>query len=252
MKRKRLVLTMVGLVLALGAGLVLAQNVKNFIDQGGARSVIGGTLQVVSGGTLKLDSGAILSISGQATAAGTTVMSNGTTMDDTAAGAVVFNKGGAGTVSLAPAGDTTNALTVAPKGAAALQMGGSSTTTGTRTVNGSVFTQDANGERMTLQSTQTIGAGGVIAADSCGGVKLVTAAGAVSTDTTNAFTAPAAGNTGCVMNVCNTGANTITIKHSTNSKTTTGGDLALAQNGCVDYLSTGTFWFQTAVMTTSS
>ena len=196
MKRQRMILTMVGIVLALGMGIVFGQNVKNYITQGGALSVIGGKLQVVSGGTLQVDTGSTATIGGA-------------------------------TVTPAAA-----ALTVA--------------------VAGSSIVQDATGWRPALQTTQTIANGGIIAADSCGGVKLVTAAGAVSTSSTNAFTAPAAGNTGCKMKVCNTGANTITIVRSTNTKTTTGAELALAQNGCVDYLSTGTFWLQTAVMTTSS
>jgi len=104
-----------------------------------------------------------------------------------------------------------------------------------------------------LHATQTIAAGGIIAADSCGGLKPVTAAGAVSTDATNAITAPAVGNTGCYLLVCNVGStNTITIKHSTNTQTSTGADLALAAKGCAGFVSTGTVWLPASAMVTGS
>lgn len=105
---------------------------------------------------------------------------------------------------------------------------------------------------LVTKATQTIAAGGIITDNACGGPKYVTAAGAVSTDTTNAITAPSVANKGCSMEVCNVGANTITIKHSTNTKTSTGSDLALAQHGCVSYASTGTYWYQTSAMVTNS
>lgn len=145
---------------------------------------------------------------------------------------------------------------VSTPSAGIVQIGGTDVTSLTRLVTGSAFTQDANGVRMTPQTTQVIGAGGIIAADSCDSVKLVSAAGAVATDATNAFTAPAAGNLVCKLTVCNVsaGANTITIKHSTNTKTLTGADLALAQYSCVNYISTGAagFWLQTSAIGTNS
>lgn len=102
--------------------------------------------------------------------------------------------------------------------------------------------------------TQVIASGGIITADACGGLKRVSAAGAVSTDATNAITTPATSNYGCHLDVCNVGANTITVKHSTNTKTSTGADLALAANGCVSFVSTGSagFWLQTSAMVTNS
>lgn len=63
-----------------------------------------------------------------------------------------------------------------------------------------------------VPTTQVIGAGGTIAADACGGFKKLSSAAAVTTDTTNTITAPAASNKGCVMYVVNTNASdTITL-----------------------------------------
>ncbi len=62
-----------GLALAATAvlfyGPALSQNVVNFIEQGGARTVIGGSLDVVSGGDLDIESGGIFSIGGVTVAA---------------------------------------------------------------------------------------------------------------------------------------------------------------------------------------
>lgn len=48
------------------SGIVLAQNVSNYNEQGGARTVIGGSLDVVSGGDLDIESGGALKIAGTA------------------------------------------------------------------------------------------------------------------------------------------------------------------------------------------
>jgi hypothetical protein len=76
-------------------------------------------------------------------------------------------------------------------------------------------------------AAQTIAAGNTIADDACGSLKLITSAGAVTTGTTNTFTAPAAGNKGCIMHVCNTGANNITLDNNANFKSSGGGRVAL-------------------------
>lgn len=55
--------TAVGLVLGFGA-FALAQNVSNYMEQGGARWVIGGSLDIASGGDLDIESGASLKIAG--------------------------------------------------------------------------------------------------------------------------------------------------------------------------------------------
>lgn len=57
--------TAVGLVLGFGA-FAVAQNVSNYMEQGGARWVIGGSLDVASGGDLDIESGASLKLAGTA------------------------------------------------------------------------------------------------------------------------------------------------------------------------------------------
>lgn len=95
-----------------------------------------------------------------------------------------------------------------------------------------------------LQTTQTIAGGDTIAADNCTGMKRVTAGGVVTTSTTDTFTAPAASNAGCIMHVCNTGANAITLDRNSKFNGQAGADTALAANACVTVGSTGTIWYQ--------
>ena len=68
MRRKRLMLAVMGLVLAVGAGLVIAQNTLNYMQQGGGAWVVGGTQTIASGGTLTVASGGTLAIASGATA----------------------------------------------------------------------------------------------------------------------------------------------------------------------------------------
>ena len=95
-------------------------------------------------------------------------------------------------------------------------------------------------------TTQTIAAGNTVAADACGSLKLITATGAVTTDTTNTFTAPAAANKGCLMHVCNTGANNITLDTNANFKSAGAADVVMTQDDCVTVGSTGGsgVWYQ--------
>ena len=75
--------------LLLVAGVAIAQNVSNYREQGGARTVIGGSLDVVSGGDLDIESGGALKI------AGTTVTSTAAELnavDGGVAGTVVASK----------------------------------------------------------------------------------------------------------------------------------------------------------------
>jgi hypothetical protein len=51
---------------ALVAGIAWAQNVANYNEQGGARTVIGGSLDVISGGDLDIESGGAIKIAGTA------------------------------------------------------------------------------------------------------------------------------------------------------------------------------------------
>ena len=60
---KKLLIGLVA-VIALVGGLAFAQNVSNYTEQGGLRTVVGGTLDVVSGGDLDIESGGVFSIAG--------------------------------------------------------------------------------------------------------------------------------------------------------------------------------------------
>ena len=60
---KGLAAGLVAALLAVG-GIASAQNVDNYTEQGGARTVIGGSIDVVSGGDLDLESGSTFKIAG--------------------------------------------------------------------------------------------------------------------------------------------------------------------------------------------
>lgn len=104
------------LALVLIAGLAIAQNVLNYGEQGGARTVIGGSLDVVSGGDLDIEAGATLKIAGTAVTssaaelnaldANTATAAQLSTLDGGAAFDTVILCGdgpsGAGTVYLGP------------------------------------------------------------------------------------------------------------------------------------------------------
>ncbi len=106
------------------------------------------------------------------------------------------------------------------------------------------FTTDTNGVRAAVASAQTISAGNTIAADSCGAMKQITSAGAVTTDTTNTFTAPAAANAGCVLRVVNVGSNNITLDNNANFKSAGATDVLLTADDAVIVESNGTTWYQ--------
>lgn len=99
-------------------------------------------------------------------------------------------------------------------------------------------------------AAQTIAAGDTITADACGTVKSITAAGAVTTSTTNTFTAPAATNGGCQMQVCNTGSQNITLDNNANFKSAGAADVVMTGNDCVSVVSTGASgaWYQVSAL----
>lgn len=101
-----------------------------------------------------------------------------------------------------------------------------------------------------VPTAQTIGSGGTIAADACGGIKRISSAGAVVTSTSNTFTAPGTSNTGCVMEVVNSGANQIDLDLNGNfdgfaaDDTGSDGDIDLAAGAVVRVASDGVIWRQ--------
>lgn len=108
---------------------------------------------------------------------------------------------------------------------------------------------DLNGFRVTMPAAQTIGAGGTVAADACGGLKRISSAGVVTTDTTNTFTAPAAANAGCCMDVVNmNAADAITLDNNASFKSAGAADVVLGAYDTVRVCSTGGsgVWLQVA------
>lgn len=93
-------------------------------------------------------------------------------------------------------------------------------------------------------AAETITAGATITVDACGTIKQITSSGAVTTGTTNTFTAPAAGNTGCRMGLCNVGSNNITLDSNANFVTIAGVDVVMKPNDCAIVSSNGTAWYQ--------
>lgn len=93
---------------------------------------------------------------------------------------------------------------------------------------------------VTPPAAQTIAAGGIVAADACGGLKRITSASPVTTDTTDAIAAPAAGNTGCCMDISYSGSHTVTLDN--NAHNDFGYDLVLGNGGSVRVCSDGTTW----------
>ena len=108
---------------------------------------------------------------------------------------------------------------------------------------------DTIGFRAAPLAAQTISAGNTITANSCGAAKLINAGGAVTTDTTNTFTAPAASNAGCCMDVINVDTvDTITLDTNANFNTAAGADVVLTPCDTVRVCSDGTDWFQVTAL----
>ena len=95
-------------------------------------------------------------------------------------------------------------------------------------------------------AAQTISAGNTVTADACGGVKMVTNAGAVATDTTNTFTAPAGSNTGCCMDIIldNAAVGNLTLDANASFNTLSGADVIMTVCDVVRVCSNGTDWYQ--------
>ena len=105
-----------------------------------------------------------------------------------------------------------------------------------------------NGQELgPVPAAESIAAGGTITANACGGLKRVTTASAIATSTTNTFTAPGAGNAGCRMDVCNSGASNITLDSNANFVPIAAEvDVLLRPGACTPVVSDGTKWFQAA------
>lgn len=90
-------------------------------------------------------------------------------------------------------------------------------------------------------ASAVLGAGGTIAvAGACGGIVQLTVTANRTTDTTNTFTAPAAANTGCRVDVINGGGGTITL--DTNSLFNVASNIVLGTGDSATVFSTGSAW----------
>ena len=95
-----------------------------------------------------------------------------------------------------------------------------------------------------------------ITADGCGSIKPIMVGtvgvndGSVTTNTTDTFTTPAAGNAGCCMEVVNveTGTDTITLDTNANFITGLGTDIVIAAGDAVKVCSNGSKWYQGAAV----
>lgn len=103
-----------------------------------------------------------------------------------------------------------------------------------------------------VPTTEVVVAAATITANACGGIKNISSASAVTTGTTNTFTAPSAANAGCIMQVCNVNASdAITLDdnalfNASGIGGATPGDTVLGALDCVSVGSTGTVWNQLA------
>lgn len=96
-----------------------------------------------------------------------------------------------------------------------------------------------------MPASEAIAGGATITANACGTIKRISSTGNQTTSTTDTFTAPAAANTGCCMDVINVDtADTITLDQNTNFLSNGGINVALGPNDTARVCSNGTSWFQ--------
>jgi len=124
------------------------------------------------------------------------------------------------------------------------------TFSGANAVTGSMLF-DGDALKITPATSQTIAEGDVIAANACGTIKIITAGGAVTTNTTHSITNPASAPAGCCMAIYNTGGtHTITLDTNTTLVVGAASNLALASKDLAIFCNDGTNWIQvTAVLT---
>ena len=97
-------------------------------------------------------------------------------------------------------------------------------------------------------ASQVISGGNTIASDACGGIKQIASTGAVTTSTTNTFTAPSAINNGCCMTVINTGTQNITLDNNASFYSAGAADVVMTQDDALSVCSTGSAWYQTSAL----
>lgn len=178
---------------------------------------------------------------------GTSTPVTGMTLDDDG------NLSITGNLSVSGTGATTGATTFSSMTVTNQQVWGATTAKSTFTPTALTLddglTLTVNGKILgPVPTAQTIGAGGTITADACGGIKKISSAGSVTTDTTNTFTAPAAANTGCVMHLVNSGSNNIVLDNNALFVSAGGADVTVTANDTLLVGSDGSKWYQLSAL----
>lgn len=101
---------------------------------------------------------------------------------------------------------------------------------------------------VTPPATETIASAATITANGCGTIKRITNPSAVTTGTTNTFTAPASSNAGCFMFIVNVGTSTITLDNNANFVSAGAADVAMTANDSVAVVSDGSAWYQVSAL----
>jgi hypothetical protein len=124
-----------------------------------------------------------------------------------------------------------------------ITVGATNAIVGNLTVTGNIT--PATGQLGVVVATETIASAATITANACGGIKRIQSTGAVTTGTTNTFTAPSASLAGCIMylkNVDDTDA--ITLDTNTLFKSAGAANVVLAAGDTIIVGTDGTFWYQ--------
>ena len=207
-----------------------------------------------------------LTVTGDATVDGDITLGSATgDLLDINAGKITFNGTSAGlnigTDTSGPyllflKGDTNRigVLNAAPS--VALDVTGAVTASGALIINGNTTLGDNTSDSVTATGaftktqpdTETLGAGGTITANGCGGIKRLKVTDDRTTSTTNTFTAPAAGNAGCIMVVVNEGGGAITLDNNALFASFGAADVVMGTNDVVSVGSTGSTWVQIGSM----
>lgn len=101
---------------------------------------------------------------------------------------------------------------------------------------------------VTPPSTETISSAATITANGCGTIKRITNNTAVTTNTTDTFTAPASSNAGCFMYIVNVGTSTITLDNNAHFVSAGAADVAVTANDSVAVVSDGSAWYQISAL----
>ena len=223
--------------------LLLIPSIAHSFDVESAPNVntVTGTLSVANGGT------------GGATLTDNAVLvGNGTVAVHASTSVVILATGNTGVGTVGP----TKLLEVN----GAIQANGAATFNTSVTISsaaaGTVFSATSGGivvASMTaigvfgpVNGPEVIAAAAVITADSCSGLKRLSTGGAVTTNTTNTFTAPAAANRGCCMKLFldpGAGGNLV-LDANANFNTLAGTDVTMTTCDMVEVCSDGVDWTQ--------